>query len=393
MNQMSTPHKIAMNTIPLSLYIHIPWCIKKCPYCDFNSHANSQDTIAATEAAYIDRLIDDLRAHTSDIQNRPIQTIFIGGGTPSLLSATAYARLFNVISTHCQLDNAVEITLEANPSSIEQKRFADYRALGINRLSIGVQSFEDSALKQLGRIHDSACADKAIRAAQRAGFKRINLDIMYGLPAQTPEAALADLQQALRYNTEHISWYQLTIEPNTVFYRYRPSLPNEDTIIDMDAAGQQLLTDAGLTRYEISAYCHSNAHCQHNVNYWRYGDYLGIGAGAHSKLTDITSHTITRFAKAKQPTQYLNPDKKQITQQHTVTQQERVFEFMLNALRLLSPTDFADFEQRTGLSKHVVLPLFAKAKQHGWLDYDKQAFCPTQMGYRYLNDLTALFLP
>ncbi len=373
--------------------MHIPWCIKKCPYCDFNSHASQARDVNTNEEAYVDRLIDDITMHLPMLATRLINTIFIGGGTPSLLSANAYARLFDFIRQHCHVSDTVEITLEANPGTVEQQRFCDYRAIGINRLSLGVQSFSDEALIELGRIHDGAGANAAIISAQRAGFERINIDIMYGLTGQTTQAALADLQRALHYDVEHISWYQLTIEPNTVFYRYPPALPDVDHIVAIEDAGQQLLAEAGFTRYEISAYCCQSAYCQHNLNYWRYGDYLGIGAGAHSKITDPITNVITRFCKAKQPTHYLNAQKNMLTKQQQVSSDELPFEFMLNVLRLFKPTTFTHFQQCTGLANTTIMATLNVAKQRGWLDYDDQQFWPTVSGYRYLNDLVGLFLP
>ena len=378
---------------PLSLYIHIPWCIKKCPYCDFNSHANNQADIRSQEDAYIDQLITDFTAHLPEIADRPLHSLFIGGGTPSLFSPNAYARLLSEIDKHCPLSHAIEITLEANPGTIDHRHFAGYRHAGINRLSLGVQSFCDTALQRLGRIHDATTAEKAIALAQKVGFNRINIDIMYGLPEQSIKAALSDLQKALSWDVTHLSWYQLTIEPNTLFYRYQPTLPKEQTLIDMETAGLTQLSDAGFTRYEISAYCRDNHVCQHNLNYWQYGDYLGLGAGAHSKLTDLATGTITRFWKTKQPANYLNPDKPFIAQKNTLSHQEKPLEFMLNALRLFSPTAFTQYEAQTGLPREQIMPTLDKAVQLGWLTYDKETFCPTSKGYCYLNDLVALFLP
>nr|MCH9769438.1 radical SAM family heme chaperone HemW [Gammaproteobacteria bacterium] len=289
--------------IPLSLYIHIPWCVKKCPYCDFNSHPQRSENLP--EADYCQALLVDLQAQQSYIQDRPIQSIFIGGGTPSLFSAEAYHKLFTGIHRYAQLDPACEITLEANPGTFEQQRFKNYFQLGINRLSIGIQSFNNAMLKKLGRIHNADEATRAVEIAKQAGFKNINIDLMHGLPEQSTTQALQDLQQGLDLKTSHLSWYQLTLEPNTYFYQHRPALPQDELIDKMQTQGQALLHQHGFNQYEVSAFAHDKQYCLHNLNYWQYGDYLGIGAGAHGKITDLSTKKITRVWSVKHPKVYL----------------------------------------------------------------------------------------
>lgn len=375
--------------LPLSLYIHLPWCVQKCPYCDFNSHALKK---TLPEEDYVTQLISDFDSHADDIANRPIRSIFFGGGTPSLFSGKAIGRLLNHIHKTCALTDDIEITLEANPGTVEQQRFIDFRSAGINRLSLGVQSLDDAQLKRLGRIHDSTEASKAIQAAQKAGFERINIDIMYGLPEQTLDAALEDLKQAIQFGTTHLSWYQLTLEPNTVFYKTPPPLPPDDTIWDMQQAGIALLGNAKLQQYEVSAYATQEERCRHNVNYWEFGDYLGIGAGAHSKITNIHHQQVKRFAKIRQPLSYLNPQKDKRCQEQIITDGALAFEFMLNALRLTDGVSTLLFEERTGLPLSEIEKPINEAVERKLLEPSKEHFRPTALGKRFLNDLMGMFL-
>jgi oxygen-independent coproporphyrinogen-3 oxidase len=368
--------------IPLSLYIHIPWCIRKCPYCDFNSHTLKNDL---PEQNYIDTLITDAKQHIDRIDNRPIQTIFIGGGTPSLISPAQYVRLFTALSSFYDFSPSIEITLEANPGSAEQQRFKAYRELGINRLSLGIQSFDDKMLKRLGRIHDGQQGRRAIEMAYLAGFDNINIDIMHHLPEQTAALAAQDINTALSFAPKHLSWYQLTIEPNTYFYSNPPPLPNDATDEAIDEVGKTLL--APYHQYEISAYCLADLPSQHNLNYWRFGDYLGIGAGAHGKISH--GEVISRTTKKKQPQAYLNDSS---ASYKILSAEDRLFEFMLNATRLKDPTSFSLFTKRTGLPKEALFGLLEKAKHLSLIDYSSDAFWVTTKGSRFLNDLQALFL-
>lgn len=315
--------------IPLSLYIHIPWCVRKCPYCDFNSHA-VRDTLP--EEDYIAKLLFDLQTHPGDWQNRPIHSIFIGGGTPSLFSAAAYQRLFRGLRDFLELPANIEITLEANPGASEQARFYGFREAGINRLSLGVQSWHPEKLQALGRIHNDEQAAAAVAMAKNAGFTNFNIDIMHGLPQQTPEEALMDLEKTIASQPTHISWYQLTLEPNTYFHRFPPVLPNDEVLWEIQKQGQQRLHAAGFKQYEISAYSRGEHYSQHNLNYWQFGDYLGIGAGAHSKITHRNG-AVWRYWKVKNPRDYLGKTDLLDGQCH-VLPNELLLEFLMNALRL-----------------------------------------------------------
>lgn len=372
--------------IPLSLYIHVPWCIRKCPYCDFNSHKRPEQL---PEMAYIDALLQDLDNDLERFPNRMIESIFIGGGTPSLLSAEAYERLFLGLKSRLTLKSELEVTLEANPGSVDESRFTDYHALGINRLSLGIQSFNTAHLQRLGRIHDGPQAHQAIERARRAGFSNINLDIMHGLPDQTVEEGLTDLQTALSYLPEHLSWYQLTIEPNTVFYKQQPILPDEDTLGDLEERGFALLTEHQLQRYEISAFCRDGRTSQHNLNYWLFGDYLGIGAGAHGKLT---TDAIYRTRKQRQPNVYMDTDKSFLAEIVTVEGGDRLLEFMLNATRLEQSVPIDLLTARTDLTWDEVRDVFQRAAEKGLLTLTSEAWQVTPLGRRYTNDLQALFL-
>lgn len=372
---------------PLSLYIHVPWCIQKCPYCDFNSHKLTQ---SVDENHYIDNLIKDLKYDYTLCSQKQLSSIFIGGGTPSLLSASAYARLFNAIQQLFSFADECEITLEANPGTVDQQRFKEYRAIGINRLSLGIQSFNDAHLKRLGRIHDGNQAHKAIQVARHAGFDNLNLDIMHGLPSQTTQQGLEDLSTAIKSAPEHLSWYQLTIEPNTVFYSKPPKLPDDENLWELEAAGFELLRDSNYTRYEISAFSVEGKQCLHNKNYWLFGDYLGIGAGAHAKIT--TDDGILRLQKTRQPTGYLDRNKPFTCKKAQLTPQEILFEFMLNVSRLEQAIPFDLFSKRTGLSQDSLLKSLREAIDKELLTVTEQSFQTTPLGRQFTNELQALFL-
>jgi oxygen-independent coproporphyrinogen-3 oxidase len=378
-----------MLTLPLSLYIHLPWCVRKCPYCDFNSH-ELRDSLP--EELYVNALMDELDNHLPDLEGRQLVSIFFGGGTPSLFSAQAIDRILTGVDQRMPLGKQIEITLEANPGTFEQARFQGFRAAGVNRLSIGVQSLQDDKLKILGRIHDRDNALRAIECAKTAGFDNFNIDLMYGLPGQRIDDALQDIETALSQNPTHLSWYQLTIEPNTLFYHQRPVLPEDDMLWDMQLAGQQLLSASGFHQYEVSAYSLPNKPCQHNLNYWEFGDYLGIGAGAHSKLTNLKSGEIVRFAQVKHPKDYLERAKRQQLIKNKVGESDLVFEFMLNALRLTEGVPLALFTQRTGLPLERIQPLLNQAKVKGLLVDDAVKLCPSVLGKKFLNDLIEMFL-
>ncbi|MEX0951816.1 MAG: radical SAM family heme chaperone HemW [Gammaproteobacteria bacterium] len=376
---------------PLSLYLHIPWCVRKCPYCDFNSHT-APDNLPVTE--YVDALIRDLKFVAATVTGRTVKTIFIGGGTPSLLPEAELARLLEHVGKHLQLDTNCEITLEANPGTLEAGRFAGFRAAGVNRLSIGVQSFNDRHLKVLGRIHDANAAYAAYASAVQAGLRRINLDLMFGLPEQTSAEALQDLRTAIDLQPAHISWYQLTIEPNTVFYSKPPVLPPDDDLWDMQQQGRALMRRHGYRQYEVSAYARAGERCRHNLNYWRFGDYLGLGAGAHGKLTDIEHGRITRTARHRLPAAYMQHagTSKAVVVQRVLADTDRSFEFMLNALRLNDGATLKQFEQRTGLSAQTIQTTCASLQAKGLLKQQTQRLCTTATGARFLNDVVSAFL-
>ncbi len=378
-----------MLNLPLSLYIHLPWCVRKCPYCDFNSHELKD---GLPEELYINALLDELDHHLPAIQQRSLVSIFFGGGTPSLFSAHAIDRILTGVDQRLPLSSNIEITLEANPGTVEQARFQGFKAAGVSRLSIGVQSLQDDKLKTLGRIHDRENALRAIQCAKDAGFDNFNIDLMYGLPDQTIADALHDIQTALDQTPAHLSWYQLTIEPNTLFYHQRPVLPEDDLLWDMQLAGQQLLAESGFQQYEVSAYAQSNKPCRHNLNYWEFGDYLGIGAGAHSKLTNQQTGDIIRFAQVKHPKDYLDHTKRRQLVLNKVDISALVFEFMLNALRLTHGVPLALFTERTGLSLEHLQPQLDQAKAKELLINSPDKLCPSTLGKRFLNDLIEMFL-
>ena len=377
---------------PLSLYIHIPWCVKKCPYCDFNSH-KSPDLLPEND--YIDALIRDLEQEVPNIWGRNIKTVFIGGGTPSLFSAKAYDRLFSSLRALLPISHNAEITLEANPGTFDQERFADYLSLGINRLSIGIQSFNNDSLQALGRIHDGQQAIRAVEAAYKVGFENFNLDLMFGLPHQTEKTAREDIETAIALEPAHLSYYQLTIEPNTLFHKQPPTLPDDDPIFDWQIDSQHRLSKAGYKQYEVSAYAKNKRQCQHNVNYWQFGDYIGIGAGAHEKISDAAKQSITRRSKQKQPQAYIDSagTEKSILTNEIITTKDIGFEFMLNALRLTDGFPTPLFYQHVGLPISHIDKALKKAEQQGLVIWDIHRICPTGKGQRFLNSLIELFLP
>ena len=376
--------------VPLSLYIHIPWCVRKCPYCDFNSHEPRGEV---DQEAYVDALLLDLEHELAGRTLPPLHSIFIGGGTPSLFEAAAIARLLDGVAERTPLQPGIEITLEANPGTAEAARFAGYRAAGVNRLSIGVQSLDDVELAALGRIHTAAEARSAYRLARAAGFDNINLDLMYGLPAQSLAGALDDLAGLVEMAPEHISWYQLTLEPNTLFHHQPPSLPDEDGLADIMEAGQAMLADAGYRQYEVSAYAMDGRQCRHNLTYWQFGDYLGIGAGAHGKI-NLAGGSIRRRSKQRQPAAYLaSVAQGAIAGEREITRKEKPLEFFLNALRLSAGVPADLFEQRTGMPLVAMAAPLARARALGLMQDRPERLQPSERGQRFLNDLLALFHP
>jgi putative oxygen-independent coproporphyrinogen III oxidase len=377
---------------PLSLYIHIPWCARKCPYCDFNSHVVNN---ALPERAYIDALLADLEQELPDVWGRTVETIFIGGGTPSLFSPVAIERLVSGVKARLSCKPGLETTLEANPGTLEQGRFRDFHEAGVNRLSIGVQSFNDVLLASIGRIHDAGSAIRAVESARDAGFETFNLDLMFGLPGQSVDQALSDLQLAMDLLPPHLSWYQLTVEPNTLFHQRRPDLPEEDQIWDMQEEGQARLAAHGYTQYEISAYAREGLTCRHNLNYWRYGDYLGIGAGAHAKITFAADQYVRRTWKIKHPHAYLRAavNEERIGGRSCPEPKNVIFEFLLNALRLNKGFAGQDFEMSTGLRFADLLPMLKGIKAPELLEIDAHGVRASKQGRYYLNDLLAEFLP
>ena len=377
---------------PLSLYIHLPWCIKKCPYCDFNSH--EVPISGFDEKSYIDALINDLEIELHRIRGRTINSIFIGGGTPSLFLPESLDRLLSSIRARLNLNSNIEITLEANPGAVDAEKFLEYRAVGINRLSLGIQSFDNKSLALLGRIHNSNEARKAIELSKQSGFENFNLDLMFGLPNQTVDNALADLKQAVEQLPTHISWYQLTIEPNTVFSSNPPRLPNDDLVWSIQEQGQIFLQDNNFRQYEISAYARDNRVSIHNINYWQFGDYLGIGAGAHSKITNIVHGQIERFTRHKIPKRYIELAGygDVITEKKVLTSDEIPLEFMMNALRLTDGVPISFFSERTGLPIKNIEKELRLAKKKGLLDWQKTELKPSFEGQRYLNELLQIFM-
>jgi putative oxygen-independent coproporphyrinogen III oxidase len=373
---------------PLSLYVHLPWCLKKCPYCDFNSHEVSGEM---PEQRYIDALVADLEVSLPLIWGRQVHSIFIGGGTPSLFSPQAIDRLLGDIRARLKLTADCEITLEANPGTFEKDRFKAFRSAGVTRLSIGVQSFDDRHLKALGRVHDRAQAIAAVEEAAQA-FDTFNLDIMYALPGQTLENQAQDMRQALALQPPHISIYHLTIEPNTYFAKYPPVIPEEDTAYAMLDQITEMTEGAGLARYEVSAYAKSGHRCFHNLNYWQFGDYLGIGAGAHSKLS--FAHRVVRQVRARDPKLYMEKALAgdAVAQETEVSRADLPFEFMLNALRLRDGFKLQDFADRTGLPLTAIQQGLQEAERKGLINRDLARVRPSERGFDFLNDLQSLFL-
>ncbi|MDD1506400.1 radical SAM family heme chaperone HemW [Pseudomonas sp. CNPSo 3701] len=374
---------------PLTLYVHIPWCVRKCPYCDFNSHAAGPNL---PEEAYVDALLADLDADLAQAHGRPLTSIFFGGGTPSLFSAKALGRLLEGVERRIPFAGDIEITLEANPGTFEQEKFAAYRRLGINRLSVGVQSFQAEKLKALGRIHDGDEAVRAADMARAAGFDNFNLDLMHGLPDQSLDDALGDLRIAIAQAPTHLSWYQLTVEPNTVFWNQPPVLPEDDTLWDIQEAGQALLAEHGYAQYEVSAYAQPERMARHNLNYWTFGDFLGIGAGAHGKLSTPDGR-ISRTWKTRLPKDYLDPAKRYSAGERLLTAEELPFEFLMNVLRLSDGCSAELFGQRTGLPLEQLAEAREQAQRRGLLQADPARLVATREGQLFLNDLLQYFLP
>jgi len=373
-------------TPPLSLYIHIPWCVRKCPYCDFNSH-ELRDTLP--EQDYVDALIADLEQDLPGVWGRSVESIFIGGGTPSLFSAAAIERLLSEVRARIPLKPDAEITLEANPGTVDQQHFTGFYAAGINRLSIGVQSFQPGLLEKIGRIHNDTQALAAITAAQQAGFTNINLDLMYGLPGQTAEQALADLQTAIDRQPAHISRYELTIEPNTWFHSHPPAAVEDEMLWDMQETGRALLAANGYARYEVSAYAKDKRQCRHNLNYWQFGDYLGIGAGAHAKITDASRQTISRTAKMRHPRSYMDNanSEQRISSCNELNEYDVKLEFVLNALRLDRGFTTTAFSATTGLPFSCMQETVTAACENGLLRKDNETIHTTAKGQQHLNEL------
>ncbi|EHD20217.1 MULTISPECIES: radical SAM family heme chaperone HemW [Brenneria] len=372
---------------PLSLYIHIPWCVQKCPYCDFNSHALKGDV---PHQEYVDHLLADLDADLPLADGRELHSIFIGGGTPSLLSAEAMQSLLDGVRARLPLSPDAEITMEANPGTVEADRFSGYQRAGINRISIGVQSFSQQKLTRLGRIHGPLEAKRAAHLAAGLGLRSFNLDLMHGLPDQSLEEALDDLRQAIALNPPHLSWYQLTIEPNTLFGSRPPKLPDDDALWDIYEQGHRLLSAAGYQQYETSAYAKPGYQCRHNLNYWRFGDYLGIGCGAHGKLT-FRDGRILRTVKTRHPRGYMRGN--YLDKQQQVASEDRAFEFFMNRFRLLEAAPRADFTAYAGLDESVIRPQLEQALAQGYLIESAAHWQITEHGKLFLNSLLELFLP
>ena len=378
--------------VPLSLYIHLPWCTRKCPYCDFNSHEGFTESL---QQPYIDALLADLDSQQAWWRDRPIESIFIGGGTPSLFEGRWLGTLLEGVSNRATLSRHVEITLESNPGSAESSRFAEYRAAGVNRLSIGVQSFNDRALHALGRIHSGSEARRALDMVATAGFQRWNIDLMHGLPGQDAQSGAADLTEAVGRSAGHISWYQLTIERNTRFWSAPPALPNESELESIQQAGEAILADAGLDQYEVSAFSREGEESRHNMNYWRFGDYIGLGAGAHGKIS-LPDGTIIRTHRTRTPTDYLavttssplSPPKGV-----AISPAEKITEFAMNTLRLTSGVPLSHFTQTTGATVEQLTAAAKTAVSRGWLEApDTGHFVTTPLGYQFLDSVIETFL-
>ena len=376
-----------MKLPPLSLYIHLPWCERKCPYCDFNSH----ETVHIPEQAYVRALLTDLRRDKHLAADREVQTLFIGGGTPSLFSAEAISSIVEGVARELNLSAQLEATMEANPGSAEADKFLGFRRAGINRLSLGIQSFQDDKLQALGRVHNAEQARAAVEHARAAGFDSFNLDLMHGLPGQSEADALGDLQTAIDFQPPHLSWYQLTIEPNTVFNKRPPTLPVEDLLADIQDAGEQLLADEGYGQYEVSAYSRPEMACRHNLNYWSFGDYLAIGAGAHGKIT-AENGRILRYAKTRTPQDYLGGDR-YTARSWELKETEVISEFMMFALRLNAGFSLAWFEEVTGIDAPRLQPAMGSLLEQKLLEQSGRNIRATALGRRFLDTIIAEFLP
>jgi oxygen-independent coproporphyrinogen-3 oxidase len=393
---MSTPAPLRGDALrfdrlpPLSLYVHLPWCVRKCPYCDFNSY---EARAALPDLEYVAALLRDLGRELPLAQGRAIETIFLGGGTPSLFSGAAIARLLDGSRAEATIAADAEITLEANPGAVDAARFAAFREAGVNRLSIGIQSFRNEKLRALGRVHDSAQAEAAVATARAAGFTNVNLDLMYGLPGDDVGGAIADLERAVALKPEHVSWYQLTLEPNTAFERRPPPLPDDDVVAKIEEQGRALLAAHGYERYEISAYAQRGRRCLHNLNYWQFGDYLGLGAGAHGKLTLLEAGEIARRAKTRNPRAYLQRAGSQgaTSEERVATRAQAALEFLMNALRVLDGTPLEMFEARAGQPAAAIAAARAAATARGWLGTEPDRLRATPSGLQTLNRLLELF--
>lgn len=379
-----------LETPPLSLYVHIPWCVRKCPYCDFNSH-QLRDNIP--EADYVAALCDDLAYEVERLETKaPLTSIFIGGGTPSLFKGKSYGKLFSAVDQLLGINADCEITLEANPGTVDAENFRAFRDAGINRLSLGIQSFDDDKLKSLGRIHGGDEAKRAIDIARGAGFENFNLDLMFGLPEQKVSQAIKDLQTAIGFEPTHISWYQLTIEANTEFHSRPPKLPPEPAIVELQDEGIALLADSGFDRYEVSAFAQQGKRAAHNMNYWEFGDYIGIGAGAHGKVSHVAANRIVRTRKKKQPDHYLAATLNRDAERVEVTMPERPFEFLLNALRLRHGFEVSLFEKRTGVTFSEIEKKVDLMVSQGLLVLESGRLSTTERGYGVLNSILEEFL-
>ncbi|HEY6643004.1 radical SAM family heme chaperone HemW [Povalibacter sp.] len=373
---------------PLSLYVHLPWCVRKCPYCDFNSHAAPENV---PQRDYVDALLEDLDLDLATAAPRPLISIFFGGGTPSLFSPEEIGRFLAGVGQRMACASDMEVTLEANPGTIEHGRFRGYRDAGVTRVSLGAQTFNDQHLKALGRIHGSNDIQRAVDELRQAGLDNFNLDLMYGLPQQSREQAVADVATAIELQPAHLSHYQLTLEPGTVFYHRPPPLPDHDATWDMQLECQALLAQHGYEQYEVSAYARAGRRCRHNINYWQFGDYLGIGAGAHAKLTNAG---VERTVRCRQPRDYLGrAPADRVTERRAVSGSELSFEFMLNALRLRDGFAISQFEERTGLPMAAIDSELRSAQARGLMKPVPGAWEPTELGFRFLNDLQEMFLP
>ena len=386
-------HGVSLVPPPLSLYVHLPWCVRKCPYCDFNSHAGKGEL---PFDAYIDALIRDLDQDLPLVWGRVVNSVFFGGGTPSLFPPEAIDRFLQAASARLRFAPNLEVTLETNPGTAEHGRFDRYRAAGVNRISFGIQTFNDDALKRLGRIHDSGEAERAVKLAQDAGYDNFNIDLMYALPEQTLAQAEHDLERAFALQPTHVSHYQLTLEPNTVFFARPPQgIPDDDAAWDIQEHCQRMLADAGYAQYEVSAYARPGRQSAHNLNYWRFGDYLGIGAGAHGKISSGAEQHVLRRWKHKHPQTYMDTagTPASIGGDDVIDAARLPFEYMLNLLRLHEGFALKDFESRTGLERQVIAEPLRTAVERGWMTLDAERAVPTELGRRFTNDVVGLFLP